>query len=126
MMQARAYTPNDYQMISSWYGDRRKAPIDRELLPRGFVVDGVAAGFLHIADGGVAFMESFVTNPSATPMQRHNALNEIVSALTRLAENNGARGIIALTRDDGIANRARSAGFAEKDYRVFIKQLRVR
>ncbi len=90
----------------------------------GLIEEGVAAGFLYRADGGLGLLDGFVSNPDASSEERHKALNEIIVGLMRIANENGITNVIGLTRDPSMAMRVTMLGFKDLGlYCLFTKEV---
>jgi hypothetical protein len=66
----------------------------------------VAIGFLRMVEGGYAQLDSYTTNPAATPEERHVCLDLITTQLIGKAKELDIKGILCTTRDRGILERA--------------------
>lgn len=77
-------------LLGSWLRGRGQADGagPASLYPAvGFVVDGIAIGFLYQTDApGVAWVDGFVTHPESKPEERAKALRELVEALYAKAD----------------------------------------
>lgn len=118
----RPITKDDYSEIFSWYRDRGLPRPNAELLPpRGFIYPGVAAGFMIRCDNNIAFLEFFISNPSAMKYRRVAALNRIAKGLIEGARQTGIMAIYALTDNKTIRGLCDEHGFkisAQKDIYV--------
>ena len=87
----REYTKYDYDEVSSWYHSR-SIPITEDYLPQhGFIIPGVAAGFLYATDSNFCIFESFIANPEADRDHRKEGLRLIVEQMIKKAKNLGYR-----------------------------------
>ncbi len=90
----------------------------------GFVVHGVAIGFLFTTNSGSAYIDHIVANPNATVIARDAALNDLFNHLMVVAESKGCGFLTAMTRIPKMKSRIESIGFtSDKDYTVFYKIL---
>jgi len=71
----------------------------------------IAAGFLRKVEGGYGQLDTFVTNPYFGSQIRHLAIERIVDSLLLEAEVEDMKGIIAISEDQGIIDRAKEKGF---------------
>jgi hypothetical protein len=106
---AREVLPTDLPAIASWHNAHGAAPDLGLLPPTGVVEPGVAAGFLFLA-GPVAFLDGYVTNPSAPLRARSQAIDAITKALLIAAKAAGARRVLGLCESPGIIRRAAKYG----------------
>jgi hypothetical protein len=111
----RAVVSSDIDTIRSWYNARNLEAPPRSYFPTlGFVVPGVAAGFLYATDTKVCFMEGFITNKDASSESRDWAIKAIAESLTDMAKCQGFHKILVLSTDQGIVARAKEMKFEEK------------
>lgn len=81
-----------YEMINEWFKDRKGDSIPEAFIPpTGFIVPGVAAGFLIKTDCNVCFLEPFISNPKANKDLRKKALSDIMARLEIEASKLGYR-----------------------------------
>lgn len=71
----------------------------------------VAAGFLRMVEGGYAQIDTLATNAKFKSEPRHKAISSVVDELIKSAKILELKGIIALSSDEGVLNRASSLGF---------------
>jgi len=91
-MIVERYKPTQYEEINTWFKERKGDSIPEAFLsPTGFIVPGVAAGFLIKTDCNVCFLEPFISNPKAPKELRELALEGIVEALENEATKLGYR-----------------------------------
>lgn len=113
-MIARDFQIEDLDAINEWMEARGLRPVPRSMLPEtGRIVPGVAAGFLFQTDSAIAMLDHFVSNPGADYDQRQAALDGIAEDLLGRAKALGFMHIIAMTKIDGIRDRALRLGFHE-------------
>jgi hypothetical protein len=87
-----------------------------ETLPKiGYVaMEGavpVAMGFLRMIEGGFAQIDTLVSNGDLPSEMRHEGLTKLVDRIIETAKEKQLLGLMCLTRDEGILNRAESLGF---------------
>jgi hypothetical protein len=71
----------------------------------------VAAGFLRMIEGGFAQFDTLVSNGDLPSEMRHEGLTKLVDRIIQTAKEKQLLGLMCLTRDEGILNRAESLGF---------------
>lgn len=114
MVKPRKFLPEDYIQLEGWSNDREvKAPPLEYLPSTGYIVDGVACGFLYLTNSAVGLLEGFITNPNADKNDRNKALDSITLKLIELAELNSCKILKCETKIDAIVNRAKDFGFTE-------------
>lgn len=110
-MQCHKYTSVDFQYVESWY-EARRLRVFREDFPKvGFVVPGIAAGFLMQTDTKSCILEPFIANPDTTKLQREQALNLIMGQLIEEAGDLGYARIFGFSSNAPMIRRAKSWGF---------------
>jgi len=82
----RKYTKKDWKEVSSWFQERN-IPFTEDLLPEhGFIIPGIAAGYLYATDSNFCIFEGFVANPKADRNSRKEGLRLIVTELIKQAK----------------------------------------
>lgn len=121
----RLYRSSDAPEVAAWYAAHGQSPKPKGSLPNtGFIVPGVAAGWLYLTDSSVALLEGYVTNPAASAADRNDALDVITGLLLASAKSDGRSLVLALTTDQTIAERARRHGMhARGTYRVLYMEV---
>lgn len=98
--------------VSEWSQAQGTGAVEAGHLPRcGFVVDGVAAGWLYRTDSGLGLIEHFITNPSAPLKARHAAVNQIGEAIIEEAKRLGISRLLTMTPHRSIGRMAIRHGF---------------
>lgn len=88
----KRYDPNMYDQINEWFRDHRGDSIPEALLSKvGFIVPGVAVGFLIQTDTDVCLFEPFISNPKVPSELRETSLAGIVESLELEASKLGYR-----------------------------------
>lgn len=92
------YAPHQYSMINQWFRDHKGENIPESFLPQtGFIVPGVAVGFLINTDCNVCFLEPFISNKNVTKELRTQALADIMVRLEREAYHLGYRVVYGIS-----------------------------
>ncbi len=115
-MKVREFKSRDLTSINKWLKARAKNGITCQQLPRvGFVVPGVAIGFIREVEGGMGIFESLVSNPFASSALRHAAMSAIYAKVM-----NDARfeRIIGFSVDNGALSRSADAGWLQLPFTV--------
>jgi hypothetical protein len=112
-MPVERYDPQrHYEDFKAWYAPRLDNPVGPEFLPRvGYVVPGVAMGFLYQTDSAVAHIEGLVANPKVGGEQRSAAIDEVVMAIIAEAKKLGFKTLHGQTELPVIVERAKRLGF---------------
>lgn len=111
-MDVVAYTYKYKPMLDHWWKLHNLPTIPKASLPNcGYLVQGLAAGFLYQTDSDVAFIENFISNPKAPWNQRGAALDAVTQSLVEFAKSTGIRHLMALTTSQAIYERAVRFGF---------------
>lgn len=113
-MNCRPYVDTDYEALCGWFSARGMSPPPEDLLPvTGYVADGIAAGFMYFADGRLAMLEHFISNPNAAREDADAALDVITESLLGRARLYRCRSVVATTQLSAIKNRAERHGFRD-------------
>ncbi len=91
-------------------------PIDYADLPKiGYIAflgkQPVAAGFLRRLEPNYAQLDTFLSNPLFGSQIRHLAIDMVASTLIQEAKDLELKGILVMTKDQGILSRAKDKGF---------------
>lgn len=121
----RRINDNDTTEISSWYTARGLSSPPKAALPSiGFIVPGVAAGYLYRTDSSLALIEGYVTNPRASSEDRNRGLEALTEHLLESARLDGFTHILVLTEDVSIQTRAITWNFNKKGIKtLMVKEL---
>lgn len=108
----RRFLPQDLREVNAWYAARGFPQLTERHLPRvGFIVPGVAAGFLYQTDApAIAMLEGYVSRPRAGVRLVSSAIDDITGALLAEAKLRGVSSVVALTHARGIERRANKFG----------------
>lgn len=103
----REYSFQDYETINVWFKKRNGVGIPMESLSNiGFIVPGVAAGFLVTTNVNCCFFEPFIANPDTTPTERDTALREILNKLEDASRSMGIKYTYGLATSQTMIKRA--------------------
>lgn len=90
-----------------------------QLSSTGFIIPGVAAGFIAFVDSlPVALMDGLVTNPLCSAATRDAALDAIV---TKLLQESGQRSVMAFSEHDNVRTRALKHGFVGTNLQLYVR-----
>lgn len=125
-MNIKQFDKSDIEEINSWYHKRNLTPIPLESLPQfGYLVPGIACGFLMQTDASSAFLEGFATNPDAKPYHRVDALDAIAKKLIEVAKELGYKDIYAMTTHPTIMAACRDNEFVNiGKYTTFMREVK--
>lgn len=112
-MPVERYDPQrDYEDFKAWYAPRLDNPVGPEFLPKvGYVVRGIAMGFLYQTDSAVCHIEGLVANPAVKGSERNAALDQVVLAIISEARKLGFKTLHGQTELLAIVERAKKLGF---------------
>lgn len=121
----RPFDDEDYPDFKEWHEKRGIIAVPKDCLPtRGFVVPGVAMGFLIQTDCKLGLIDFFITNPDVAKAHRRAALNEIGAAIEKRAKTIGIRYLKADSKHDFIKILAKLYGGSYiGEYTAFIKEI---
>lgn len=117
------------QALAHWFGLRRVAMRNLFELPeRGVVaVDEhdkpIAVAFLRAVEGNFAMLDGLTTDPLASSIDRHNAIEAVVDTLIHMAKKYGYSKLVAYSVDDGTLKRAKTHGFEAVPHSVITLDL---
>ncbi len=112
-MPVERYDPQrHYTDFCAWYAPRLSGPVGPEFLPKvGFVLPGIAMGFLYQTDSAVAHIEGLVANPKVSGEERTRGIDEVVKAIIDEARKLGFKSLHGQTDLPVIVERAKRLGF---------------
>jgi hypothetical protein len=124
-MNIRAFSHLDLDEMNDWYTQRHEPTVPVEALPSlGFLVPGVAAGFLYQTDSSLAFVEGLVSNPNARLCVRARALALILEGLVEAARGFGFKQVIGMGRASGPVKLTLRQGFRRiGSYEMVVKEV---
>lgn len=106
-MTVRPFRPSDLKSVNKWltrHGHPKTQPSD--IPSKGFIVPGVAVGFVRDCETGVGMIDSYVTNSLCSRETRHSALE----AVTKKILEQPFKYFITMTADDGLVSRFKNHG----------------
>lgn len=116
-----------FELLGSWYRARGIAESagDPTCKPEiGFVVDGIAMGFLFRTDSTVGYFDAFAADPAAPKEARARALRCLIETLTAEAEHQHLHVIMAFTGAPTIVAMMTDAGFhAQPAFTYLVKRI---
>lgn len=102
-------------MIDEWYHERNMdAPPHSSYPEVGFIVPGVAVGFLYQTDSDICMLDGYVSNPKSTEEERDEALDAITTALLDMGRYNGFKECLIISQSKAILARAKKYRFYEQ------------
>jgi hypothetical protein len=110
-MICRRYRPQDFEHIRNWYNKRGAAPTTDLIPTLGFIVPGIAAGFLIATDTSCCIFEPFIANPDAPEELRDEALHKVMGDLINEAVILGYSRIFGFSTSKSMVERSLDWGF---------------
>lgn len=106
-MTVRRFKPKDITSVNKWLR-RHGYPIAQlDAIPAtGFIVPGVAVGFVRDCETGVGMIDSYASNSLVSSKTRHFALDLITQEILKLPY----KYFITMTADDGLVSRFKRYG----------------
>lgn len=106
-MIAERIEKHHWQEICLWYTGHGQPIPDRELMPEtGFMVQGLAAGFLYVTDSKLGIIEFLISNPDSNKEERDRAIDLVVKRLEIEAIDWDIKGIFITTNVGSVMKRA--------------------
>lgn len=107
----RRYKDSDYEDVCEWLRDWDLPPPTRTMLPEiGFIVPGVAVGFLEQPDTDSCYFENVYSKKGSDKKERDRAINEIYDAAMLCAKALGFNRMLSVTDNSGMIKRAIQRG----------------
>lgn len=111
-MEIKQFEESDLKEIASWYRARNIPIPDADMIPSvGFIIPGIAAGFLIRTDVKLAIIGDFISNSQTSSEERSEALDRIASALCSEAKLLGFKYVTCSTQLGSIEQRAKKFKF---------------
>jgi hypothetical protein len=107
----RKYKKSDYNEVSSWFHERSIEITEAYLPETGFIVPGVAAGFIYKTDSNFCIFECFIANRNKTYAERETALTKIVSCMIGEAKEMGFERVYGFATSQNMIRRGMEQGF---------------
>lgn len=104
-----------FEQVHRWMEQRGQTIAPEDLPTTGFIVPGVAAGFLYRTDSSVAWIEGLVGSREVSAEARGHALDEIVRALRAEARRSGFKIMLGYTQLQAVVDRALRHGFKQTE-----------
>lgn len=109
------WNPEEHMpLLGSWLRERGMADgagWSEMYPPTGFVVDGIAVGFLYRTDAPhVAWLDGVVTDPKSNRADRASALSRLITELYAEADRTGIRLVFATTSAPSLVELGEACG----------------
>lgn len=112
----REYNDTDFNMINEWFKYQTDGALEQHSLSKvGFVVDGVACGFLYQTDSNFGILETFIANPNISAKERDLALKQILESLIDASKELKLKRLFGFSTSNTMINRALDLGFKIQD-----------
>lgn len=124
-MMRRYVKERDYDQVALWMHNRNLESPKRDEFPQvGFIQDEVCVGFLVLTDTQTAYLDFFVSNPEADPLERKTALDAVISQLLLLAKDLKYARVVFTSQLETIFQKGRDHEFRFAGvYQHFSKEL---
>jgi hypothetical protein len=115
-MEVRKYQPSDYFELCTWWELQKWPSMGQDHLPEnGFIVEGIAAGFLYKTDSKFALMEFIIANPKTEKETRAQALDLVIDSLLNLAKELDFKSVFSSITHPKLLQRYQQHGFVVTD-----------
>lgn len=102
-MICRRYEASDYETISNWYKGHGHHIPRRTFFPGiGFIVEGIAVGFLFRTDSEVCIIEGFLSNKKAPNRDKAKAFDMIMESILYEAKRHYFSSIVGFSKTRSI------------------------
>lgn len=102
----------DFDEIERWFEAHDMTMPHKSLFPpTGFIVRGIAAGFIYFTDSPLAIIDDYISNPTSDLKTRSDALNMITEHLLEIAKRRGCAVVKCDSKIEVIKKRAEALGF---------------
>jgi len=113
----------DYKTIDDWYLSRGQNTL-RQFPKLGYIMPGVAAGFVYQTDSDICLVEGFVSNPKAPARKVFKAFDSITIACLKTSGAMGYTRVFAFTQKRSIKSLALRHCFTSRgDFMIFEKEM---
>lgn len=118
----------DLLEMNEWLTARGKAPVSLSGIPElGLMAENsqgpIAAAFIRRCEGNVGMIDGLVTNPKASSLDRHQAIDLVVQRLLAIAKTLELTRVLAFSTDEGTLRRSEKHGFRKTNYIVISQSL---
>lgn len=100
------YQPNHFPMIDEWYSHYNLKMHEFLLPSTGFIVEGMAVGFIYLTNSPQAWIENLCKNPHIDKDISNEALDLVLIELMNFAKVSGVKLVVADTLFNSVALRA--------------------
>jgi hypothetical protein len=116
-MKVERFQPTlHYATFCDWTRHYEMTPLPVQFLPQsGFVVEGVAMGFMYRTDSKLALIENLAANPKLPRDTVTAGLDAVVSAIADEGRALGFEVLIGYTNVNAVIQRALRHGFTTDD-----------
>lgn len=115
-MEVRKFQTSDYFELCGWWNKHNWPCIPLDHLPEnGFIVEGLAAGFLYKTDSKFGLLEFVVANPDSSKEDRAQALDLVIDNTLNLAKELGFKSIFSSITHPKLIQRYQEHGFMMTD-----------
>lgn len=120
MFNVRVLTEADYEMLAGWWKAWRWTPPPQDFLPQngagGLMIEKegicIVAGFIYFTNSAVAWSEFIISNfDFKDKVEREQAIDILISELTRIAGERGAKYIYTVVKNQNLKNRYQKMGY---------------
>jgi len=117
-MQARPCVKSDIVSINKWLARRNHPLVSQRELPQiGFIIPGVAAGFIRKVEGRIGIFESVVSNALVSAPVRHKAMGLLFDIISDMKD---FEYIMGFTKEGDMLLRAKKHGYIQADKHVIV------
>lgn len=121
---SRMYTHRDYDSILSWYAAWKLPAPPQSLIPTGFIVPTVCAGFLYLTDTTLGIIDLYISNPEVPKEKRDRCLDIITGDLIIHGKNSGCKILMATSNVPAVKKRSEFHGFKYSgDTSVYMREI---
>lgn len=123
--EVKNFREHHYDEMSKWFVARgMPAPPRWFLSSKGFIVPGLAAGFLYTTNSQVAFIDCYISNPDADSVPIREAIDAITRRIIQISRSHGVKLLCCSSKIRSIQKRARAFGFSDNGPHIgFSKEL---
>jgi hypothetical protein len=106
------YVPEEhFAQVDQWHKEWNQT-VTPDALPKvGFIVPGLAVGFLYQTDSSVGMIETFIVPKNADKVERGKAIDAIILAIIAEARRLGFKSLLGSTQLDAMVKRVERLGF---------------